>query len=142
MKKKIRKPIKLRHVKSSPKVDLKDWNLETVEKLNSILESAVLSAAAEALQFAIDEKAFAIFALEDSEIKSKDPTAIIMSLSLSQEESPFWELSLSEIVDDLISHNSLDGRLDPDSFAKIKKIRAGFLDLISRIDKALNANKS
>lgn len=125
-------------------VSLKDWTLDASENLKSRLEAAVLEAAAEALQLALDdEETYAFFPAiwGDSDgcggPRCDDPLTVYFRVAATDGiEGPIWASSLTEMLESYIATCAEDG-----SWADgLARIRDALRALADRIDHALPSN--
>ena len=124
-------------------VKLNGWKLDATEKLKEEVGSAVLAAAAEALQLALDDKdtfAFmpAIWGDNDGSggPRCDDPLTVYFAVATT-EDTPIWACSLHEMLEDDIAECAADGSWS-DGLARI---RDALRELADRIDNALPSNE-
>jgi len=143
----------MKKIRADEPIDVSTWNLESLEQVEKIIEKMkekFADCVSEAISFATSEKAHAFFPIEwnfgddpDDGIGGPavdDPDVMYISLPLGAFEdcSPHWSISLSEIVENMISNSYPIGHED---LLILNKMRDHFLLLAKKIEDGINDQK-
>ena len=127
-------------MKLKGQISLDHFNLESVGLFTNML----LLSAKEALDLAFaDDNTAAFFPAEYGDSDGLggpapvDPLTVYFQIALDgDDEGPYWQTSLSEMLEDTIGYCARDG-----SFSKgLERIRDGLRELADKIDAALPSN--
>ena len=141
----------MKKVKHGPKVDIKGWNLDSIENLNEALGVALLNTVNEVIELAAENKASASFPFEYRSGDGyggppiDDPSIIRVSIPLGDEFSePMWDISLKDIVKEALEDGmTRDGKIGSNKFGTIRlatALRQMFRELADSIDDVLPRN--
>jgi len=127
------------YLKSSPRIGIHEWSLETIEEGAKDLLNAAMK---EAMEIATSEyECNAWFSAEYGASPSDAPTTIYVELPIgpSDDESPCWKFDLTELVDNLLEGHEMGygGPLSDEGVQAATAVRDGLRALVEKIDARL-----